>query len=445
MQETRWDVQVLNLGTAYAGWMDSVWKLLDEVTRSESLEDGVVSIPVEALRERLRSLRYVCLIDDLALAESRRAFPGRPESEEPDEDLYGLLAGLLDAPLLDEEQPQPRWPTPEDLLPPESRSEILEADLRGARAAAEQEPHHSGGDAGGDGSAAVVVDCYGLYVGSLLGWMEGLGHRGRNARFEEMRQKILSYEEEDGPAVLLSPELISTLHRLVMGRAPRPLRHYLTPDRLPDRIFLKLVLLHEVGHHVYPVHERAAAEVSEAMANWFTYGFLSPGERAVLHEKARTQARAYQMYEGLLALLHPTGPGSPWVAAMPWNLSGGADLVSFLEWAAFDGVLGDADALAGSRHHALESWLAEDASLWSALPDAPQLQPLLRRMLPGQLHPAKVLGWILLSRAIPGSGGELARAMSNLQHAGAGPWRPMPLVWQYAWLNAAWSSRRSLI
>ncbi len=448
MREPGWDVKLLNLGSAHEGWLQSVRGLLGELMDPEVLERAVPTVPFEDLDERLRSLRFVCLVDDLTLFESRQAFPERGRPGEPDEDLYGLLGRLRDAPVVDGGEEQPKWPRPEALRPVGEFSELLGRGLHEARWAAGHEPHH--GEVGEEQAVGrqgagvdVLVDCYGLYVGSLHGWAAGLGRSRGNAGIEAMFRNHPDYREADGPAVLLSPELISTLYRLVMSRAPRPVRYYLAPERAPDLIFLKLVLLHEIGHHVYPVHGRASKNVSEAFANWFAYGFLNPGERAVMHEKTETQTVSYQMYEGLLSLLHPVGNSSPWAAAMPWNLRSGGDLVSSLERAALDGVLGDGATLASSRWGGLPGRVSEGAALWSAVSETPQLQPLLRSMAPGEgLHPAKALAWILLSEAVPDQGGDLARAMYDLQYAGRGPWRPMSQVRQYAWLNAAWSSPR---
>lgn len=412
-------IRILNLGSRYPGWIDSVKEQIEEeilVWRKWSA--AAPSIADDALSGRAGSLKYFCLVDDLTLQWSRGRL--RPEERGHDPDLQELLARMLDA------------PPAEDGGEQELRPDLEEKAYPSIQVAA-HEPRHGIEEDG----TSVTVDCYGIYTGSLLGWMHSMDFRSLGNVATEWAMSVNSGEEEDAPAVLVSPELIGTLPALISYTAPSNVRRVLGSDA--ESLFLKLVLLHEIGHHVYPAHENSTLAVSEAMANWFAFGFLSVAERAVFWEMSSTQAPPYRMYDGLLSLLHGPNAARPWLAAAPWGASHGGGPVSFLEAAAFDRILGDSDALAASGYHEQVNDIAEDARIWNRLARSAELQPLLRSMhIHEGLHPARVRAWILLSEAVPGPGGELGQAMADLEHAGAGPWRAMPDDFQRAWRESAW-------
>jgi len=79
MSKTFECTEVINLGSRYAGWLEDVRFLLDQLGEPERWPDAVPAIPHTKLAQRFRELRYVALVNPLTLRETRLAFPSREE------------------------------------------------------------------------------------------------------------------------------------------------------------------------------------------------------------------------------------------------------------------------------------------------------------------------------------------------------------------------------
>jgi len=385
--------EVVNLGSRYAAWVDDVGELLAAFDDAEALGQAVPSVAYDALAQRVGQLKYVCLVGSLLTVETRKAFPSVPPGQETarNEYLDGLLGRMRDAPVRDQEdESEGDRGRPEGGGEPEEdfpwNSNVDPVEDRGAS----REPPHYGGR---QGRVQVVVDCYGIYLESLKEWLQSVVRGAGNRTIRRWHERLQADPEADGPAVLLCPERIETIHRLVVSRAPLPVRKQLSLGRCPTRTFLKLTLLHEVGHHVYPVHRAGAIRfLSEALANWFAYSLLDARERALLYEKTAVQQLAYRMYSGLVAVCHAPS----WFGVPPWPpLAVGVEAVARLEEAAFQGRLPDPSAMAPDGGDLLE-WL----HYWRHFPELWfHLRP--RRWRYWRLHPSEMMGWMLLCEAVP--------------------------------------------
>jgi len=302
------DTLVLNFGSRYAGWADDVRLLLTQFNTWE--QTPFLTIPWKQLSKRLNEIKYICLVGRFAITETCKVFPfvpGRKDENSEKNDLERLLARMQDAPEHDDEEYDEEYPEEErdkDVLEEEedfpwdsSNKDVLEEedfpwdssniDVEDDHGISSQFPYYGGTT--DESEVTVIVDCYGIYVRSLKDWLDGFSNQYLNRTMNQWKERLAD-RSIDGPAILLCPELIETIYRTVMRRASLPIRKILTLDVNPSRLFLKFTLLHEIGHHVFPVCTNTSTRyLSEAMANWFVYCAVSPQERAILHEKTQTQ------------------------------------------------------------------------------------------------------------------------------------------------------------
>ena len=146
---------------------------------------------------------------------------------------------------------------------------------------------------GGGKQSQVTVDCYGLYVGSFQSWVQALIKAGYNYPDLVAIDKEFQRGMNDGPAVLLCPELIQGLESYLKSQS------YLKANKAEDAF--DAVFYHEVGHHLFPVHKDSTF-LGEAYANWFAFHCLPKEQRLTLWAKSRNQAPEYRAFEALLTL-----------------------------------------------------------------------------------------------------------------------------------------------
>lgn len=309
---------VVNLGSAYDEWRYEIRSLLDEWNDRSLWSSAVPTVSVASVAARVDQLRYICLMSRLQHDSTRLVCRSTRATQEPGGELIDILESALRAgqqePLLID---QPEQPPEQKELPEDLTVEEVET--------TNQWPHVAR-TAGG--RRRVIVDAYGIYVRSLRSWLQQQS-RGRSVEtpIQELYEHLTLNPAADGPAVLVCPERIA-LQRHFISHAARPERlRSLDLQRIPNRVLLKLTVLHEIGHHVYQVANTSSDNLSEAMANWFAYGFLPAEERLLLHHKAATQKLPYRLYEGFLSLSDPTAFGMPWAAILPWSSSAGEALV----------------------------------------------------------------------------------------------------------------------
>lgn len=132
---------------------------------------------------------------------------------------------------------------------------------------------------------AGVVEAYGLYVNE---WRKTDLVNKHNGILEKM---------SDGPAILLCPERIVEIYPTLMSigkkfRKPLPL------SSNPTLINLKMTLLHEMGHHFFPVHRSNASKyLSEGLANRFCFYGLCESEKPwLLYKTWHLQPPEYSAY-----------------------------------------------------------------------------------------------------------------------------------------------------
>lgn len=324
------------------------------------------------LINRLNELPYICLVDELTLRQTRIIMPGlKGREEESNDNFYRELnKRMKEAPLYDEEEPSDelekkirnkRMRELEEKksvkLPPEYTKKVDESIYNVPPQAGEKEVK--------GWVIESIIDCYGIYISSLKGWLEDYLYCLTSQRNDSLDQpnnynqqnsvinrigKILSQiKNNDSPAVLLAPELIQTIPNMVFQSNPSlyPKLQYHKIDA--QELSLKLVLLHEIGHHVFPIHKKNYnVFLSEAMANWFAYCLISPLEREFMHEKTLHQPEEYRFYKGLAFFLYPFSHGCP-IPPLPWwgccewhqcSSTAGESVINWFEEQAFNGNLG---------------------------------------------------------------------------------------------------------
>jgi hypothetical protein len=342
MQRGNWfpDARILNLGSRYAGWqrdVEAILEGLDAAPLERRFGAGPYPDMPARIVARAGEIRYFCLAGPQVITQTISAF-GDPLPEHESE--HELRHRVCDWP--DDDHPpygsnidnerghvDEGFPDPYDEGEPDSRDVSI----------ASRAPYHAGrnqdsGSTSATRTVTVTVDCYGIYVSSLLGWLTCRDQR--NQTEQSVLRHLRDDPDQDGPAVLLCPELIETAYRASLRDAPLPLRQELDLGPNPSRSLLREVLLHEIGHHIFS-NSGDLTFLSEAMANWFAWMLSSPAERTLLHALSRKQDLPYGMYRGLVLLagLRAFVPGQMALAGPPlgdaliWHLPEWISAVTF--------------------------------------------------------------------------------------------------------------------
>lgn len=396
------NIQIVNLGTGY-DWTDKVRSILmDPKTWNPAF---LPSIPLQSMHDRLHEIKCICLVEWLTIQETRTVFPALPgknhESSGAD-----FLGSLLNRMLTDEDEND-------------------EENGKGNHFPASSLPHYGCPEGGNE--VTVVVDCYGMYVSSLRKWLSALSQLYRHEKMHQYFDAL----PEDGPAVLLCPELIATIPGDLLRRAARMglgAIYGMDHGEVLNMTLLKLTLLHEFGHHMFPVHmKRPGKYICEAMANWFVYCMASGYERLILHEKTRMQTLPYRMYEGILPILHPAERS--WLSRLnlPASSPDGRDYAVWLEQEGFSGEIKDPRFC--SMLKIGEEWYRW---LWSAEDTC--------EIALHAVHPAEVMALMLMNETIFfGVSDKIQRLEKSLPSR----WSSMLSTSQYGWLERMWSLPRS--
>jgi len=428
----------LNLGSAHASWLAEIPGLLDELTTS--LEREPSAIPFPYLRHRLKSISYFCLTDALTLSRTREVVIPHPNSADseisnnaddtdPIEDWSCEDASWDKTELGNEietdwdERPdsqcRPPWEglfnpaeTPDSGCLPESNNN--------------SECHI--------GTVSLVVDCYGLYVTSIRLWAQSLGSKQRPQSVGELLNRIEDGSLTDGPAVLLCPENICEIPAIVASSVRPEMRRDHSLAGNPLLQFLRLVLLHEIGHHVFPLHceSRKSLELSEAMANWFVYRHVNPSDRLALHLLSETQDHCYRMYQGMLPLLYPRSSALISLFAGFPSGCGSYDLAWKIERRAFNGprLMAEPAALPA---------FAWDGPFWHDFMHFGPLQTLRRACSSYEIHPADIMAVRLLRDSFGKNANHIERAVRMFRDEIGKGLQTMPGIRQFAWHQSVWA------
>jgi hypothetical protein len=101
----------------------------------------------------------------------------------------------------------------------------------------------------------------------------------------------------DGPAILLCPRNIEKIYKNLVS-THWPLSPLWPLSENPHREFFRMTLLHEIGHHLWPIHQRnERPHEAEAMANGLVYQLSDYRTRKYLFYKSRLlQSPEYGTY-----------------------------------------------------------------------------------------------------------------------------------------------------
>ena len=146
-----------------------------------------------------------------------------------------------------------------------------------------------------------AVDWLGIYVGDAAELLEYWGFLKEglltiggppNVRFEP-----------GAPAIFLCPENIHRIYPKIASLREE-FRHPLSLASNPAIVNLRMVLLHELGHHFFPVHRSGAGRfLSEALANLYCHRGLNREEQVwQLYKTWHLQSPEYSAYRPLTVL-----------------------------------------------------------------------------------------------------------------------------------------------
>ena len=135
-----------------------------------------------------------------------------------------------------------------------------------------------------------IAECFGIYVTDPDPLFRSLGWDASRIP-AELRKRA---------AILLCPERLHEVYPSVM-RVSETLRHAPPLSSNPALMNLRLTLLHELGHHLFPVHRAGAGDyLCEALANLFCYRAISQDEQAwLLYKSWFLQPPEYSAYRPL--------------------------------------------------------------------------------------------------------------------------------------------------
>ena len=143
-------------------------------------------------------------------------------------------------------------------------------------------------------SRAGIVECFGIYVDDVSTILQ---HQG--LRFTKLVPSALQHS----PAILLCPERLYETYPTLLGMRQN-FRHPLSLTGNPALVSLRMTLLHELGHHFFPVHQAGGGRyMSEGLANLFCYRALDDLDRVWLTYKTwHVQPPEYSAYRPLNVL-----------------------------------------------------------------------------------------------------------------------------------------------
>jgi len=384
------NIHIQSLDPQYDFREASVVELLNELGEDQVLLRALPTHRVRHGKQRLRKLKWAILADSQSIRISRGVYENERDS---DEEIDALVRACLAV---------------------EGRDEGVGSE---PLASSVGEP------SSGSSARCAIVDAYGLYVPSLADWLRRVQDQLTDpevaSRTKQLYDDLVCNIDKDGPAVIVSPGKLHELFDELMNNADDDLNAILSATEHGETLLIKLTLLHEIGHHVYPVPtSRGLNNLSEAMANWFAYCCLNYDERHVLHIKTLSQAPPYRMYQGLLALRDP----SLFVirqrlsALMPKPSMGG--VLTFVEQEAFE------EAAVGAT--GLNS-LLEDEGLDEQLYDWNYRNP--------SVNPAHLRALIILHEAYGNNRYGRLAALLNGSASGA---KPQSKAGQIAWHHHMW-------
>lgn len=134
-----------------------------------------------------------------------------------------------------------------------------------------------------------IVECYGMYVDEA----ETLPH-----------SRPLLRAIPDGcrhaPAIFLCPERLCEVYPILL-KLRENFRHPPPLSSNPTLFSLRMTLLHELGHHFFPVHRSGAGHcLGEGLANLFCHAALDDAQRAwLLYKSWHLQPPEYSAYRPL--------------------------------------------------------------------------------------------------------------------------------------------------
>lgn len=132
-----------------------------------------------------------------------------------------------------------------------------------------------------------VIEPYGIYSDDCSKFLSGVVDKDK-----------LPLGAKGGAGIFLCPERIVRIYPTLLEVLSNP-KYPLPLADNPILSNLKMVLLHELGHHIFPVHRNCKGKkyISEGLANYFCYSNLTEIEQAwLLYKSSTLQPPEYSTY-----------------------------------------------------------------------------------------------------------------------------------------------------
>ncbi|MEI7636423.1 MAG: hypothetical protein WCJ37_03905 [Syntrophus sp. (in: bacteria)] len=333
---------VRNINSKHSDWVNKVENLLTgELNISgEYLNERIMNplIPGNIVGKRARELRFVLLVNELQIFHMISNTDKDPL--EPDQKYDP--ANLKHDPQAD--AGYVKDPSPETN---KEKSNSNEKNKKPAHGRCLNKGTKSGNPVANSTECWVVEDAYGIYVTSLLAWLNSHQSDAQKNLFEE-NLKDLNAKHLDGPAIILCPELIKKIPQTVNNFGSETVNHLIQSSWSKGiQEALLIILSHELGHHLYPCRFGSCTTYSvyfsEGMADWFSYCVLPNKLRPMMQALSDLQSLEYQYYRTFLAMVMPDR--LPWRSdiSIDYPLHQSIDWFKIIQHSAFYGDAKDWD------------------------------------------------------------------------------------------------------
>ncbi len=260
--------QIINFNSAF-DWTNEVREIWEHLDWEEIRKKVARQIDSEQWMNRRDELRLIGLVSSLVIDKSYRIPAWEEDQEEPKKP---------DDPMLVD------WRKRQ--MDSRDRSNDQANNQRPPRLSFNgEEPFFRSPRVGQRG----IVECYGIYVDDAQGFLKRIGLADKAPW-------------ASGSAIFLCPERIVEVYSTIMK--VDDLRHPLSLSANPMLANLRITLLHELGHHFFPVHRTGATRfLCEGLANRFCHEGLQESQQAwLLYKTWYLQPPEYSAYRPLKVL-----------------------------------------------------------------------------------------------------------------------------------------------
>lgn len=258
--------QVININSLF-DWTEETKLIWDQFDWDRLRKASTPEIPLKEWENRRNELGFVGLVSSLIIDRSWRIPEWEKESNENNESEHPFFKYWRDR--------------------QKNKHRENDNQISRARHFSGEEPFFRSPQVEKQG----IVECYGIYVDDGLAFLKRIGLQDKSPAVK------------CSSAIFLCPERILEIYPTILSLG-EDMRHPLPLSSNPGFVNLRMLLLHELGHHFFPVHRAGEGRfMSEGLANLFCFQGLEPDYQAwLLYMTWFLQPPEYSAYRPLNVL-----------------------------------------------------------------------------------------------------------------------------------------------